>query len=99
MSVILTNQFNRSDDIVAANQVAAIQEQAGRTGQPPAALPPQALTPDFLQKLAQDLSHSYFVVYAVAVSLALLVLIPASFLPKKPVAAAPGQPPVPALAH
>jgi DHA2 family multidrug resistance protein len=99
MSVILTNQFNRSDNIVAANKLAAIHEQAARTGQPPAPPPPQALTPDFLSNLAHDLSHGYFVVFAVAVSLVLLVFIPASFLPKKPAATAPGQPAVPALAH
>jgi DHA2 family multidrug resistance protein len=86
MSVVLTNQFLRSDNIGAANQAAAIQEQAARTGRPPdpSRLPPQSLTPDFMANLAHDLSHSYFVVYAVAVTLVLLVLIPASFLPKKP---------------
>ncbi|WP_435405623.1 DHA2 family efflux MFS transporter permease subunit [Mycolicibacterium komossense] len=101
MSVILTNQFNRSENIVAANKVAALQEQAARTGRPPdpAALPPQVQAPGFLQSLTHDLSQAYFVVFAVAVGLVALVFIPASFLPKKPVQTLPGQAPAPVLAH
>lgn len=101
MSVILTNQFKQSDNIMAANQVAALQDQAARTGQPPnpTAFPPQAQAPDFLHAVSHDLSHAYFVVFAVAVGLVATVFIPASFLPKKPPQAVPGQEPAPVLAH
>lgn len=101
MSVILTNQFNRSENIVAANKAAAIQEEAARRGVPPdpTKLPPQVMSPDFLHNVTHDLSHAYFVVFAVAVCLVTLIYIPASFLPKKPAASLPGQLPAPALAH
>jgi EmrB/QacA subfamily drug resistance transporter len=101
MSVILTNQFNRSENVVAANKVAALQEQATRTGQPPdpTKFPPQALTPDFMQNVTHDLSHAYFVVFAVAVGLIAMVYLPASFLPKKPPTVAPGLVPARLLAH
>jgi MFS transporter, DHA2 family, multidrug resistance protein len=101
MSVILTNQFNRSDNIVAANKVAALRDQAARTDRPPdpAKFPPQALTPNFMQNVMHDLSHAYFVVFAVAVGLVAMVYLPASFLPKKPTTVAPGQAPAPVLAH
>lgn len=86
MSVILTNQFNRSADIGIASRMAALQEEAARTGQPPdpAQLPPQALRPDFMQQVMHDLSHAYTVVFSVAVGFVLLTLLPAAFLPKRP---------------
>jgi DHA2 family multidrug resistance protein len=101
MSVILTSQFNRSANIVAANKVAAIQQQAAKTGVPPdpSSLPPQALVPDFMHNVLHDLTHAYTTVFAVAVALVALVYIPVSFLPKKPVQSVPGQAPVPVLAH
>jgi DHA2 family multidrug resistance protein len=101
MSVILTNQFNRSENITAANKLAAIQEEAAKRGTTPdpSSLPPQALVPDFMQNVLQDLSHAYTIVFAVAVALVALVYLPASFLPKKPAETAPGQPAVPVLAH
>jgi MFS transporter, DHA2 family, multidrug resistance protein len=101
MSVILTNQFNRSANIVAANKVAAIQQEATRRGVPPdpSVIPPQARAPDFMHNVLHDLSHAYTVVFVVAVGLVALTYIPAAFLPKKPAATVPGQAPVPALAH
>jgi DHA2 family multidrug resistance protein len=101
MSVILTNQFNRSDNILAANKVLGLTEQATKAGQSPdpAKFPPQALTPNFMQNVAHDLSHAYFVVFAVAVGLVTLVWLPASFLPKKPASPVPGSAPAPVLAH
>jgi EmrB/QacA subfamily drug resistance transporter len=101
MSVILTNQFNRSANIVAANKVAAIQEVATHRGVPPdpSALPPQALAPNFMQNVLHDLSHAYTVVFAVGVGLVALTYIPAAFLPKRPAATVPGEAPVPAMAH
>ncbi len=86
MSVILTNQFNRSENIPVANKVALLQHNAARHGVPvdPSAMPQQALAPDFAGNVLQDLSHSYTVVFAVAVALVVSTLIPAAFLPKTP---------------
>jgi EmrB/QacA subfamily drug resistance transporter len=86
MSMILTNQFNRSENIVAANKLAALQQQAAATGVPvdPSAIPPQALAPGFSSGLLHDLSHAYTAVFVVAVVLVTFTVIPALFLPKKP---------------
>jgi hypothetical protein len=86
MSVILTNQFNRSENIAVANKVAAIQQEAVKRGVPPdpSKFPPQALMPDFMQNVAHDVSHAYTVVFVVAVGLVLSTLVPANFLPKSP---------------
>jgi MFS family permease len=88
MSAILTNQFNRSDNISAANQVAILQQNATNTGVPvdPSAIPRSTLAPDFTNNVQHDLSHAYAVVFVVAVVLVALTLIPAAFLPKKPAA-------------
>ena len=100
MSMILTSQFNRSDDIAIAGKLATVQEEAARTGRPPdpAQIPPQALAPDFMHNVMHDLSQAYTLVFFVAVGLVLLTLVPASFLPKRPVQTAPGQPPTPIMA-
>ncbi|ORA24840.1 MFS transporter [Mycobacterium angelicum] len=71
MSMMLTNQVNRSENIAAANKVAA--EMTRRPVNP--ALSSAAL---------HDLSHAYAVVFAVAVVLMALSIIPATFLPKRP---------------
>lgn len=101
MSVILTSQFNRSENIVAASKVAVIQAEAANRGAPPdpSTLPPQALVPDFMQNVMHDLSHAYFIVFAVAVGLVALVYIPVAFLPKKPAQVTPGEAQVLVLAH
>ncbi len=101
MSVILTNQFNHSRYIAAANKVAALQAEAAKQGVPPdpTQFPPQALAPDFTHSVTHDLSHAYTVVFAVAVFLVLTTFIPASFLPKKPASIPSGEPMTPALAH
>ncbi len=101
MSVILTNQFNRSENIGAATKVAALQEQAAKQGVPPdpAKFPPQAMQPDFMASVTHDLSHAYTVVFAVAVALVISTFIPAVFLPKKPAMARAGEPMIPAMAH
>ena len=100
MSVILTNQFNRSDNIAIAGKLATVQEEAARTGRPPdpAQIPPQASAPDFMHNVMHDLSQAYTVVFFVAVGLVLLTLLPASFLPKKPAQTGPGQTPAPVMA-
>lgn len=87
MSVILTDQFNRSDSISAAHKIAALQEDSARSGTPvdPATLPRQALDPEFPGNLLRDLSHAYSVVFVAAVVLVTLTFIPVAFLQKRPV--------------
>lgn len=86
MSMIVTNQFNRSEYIPAAHKFAALQQKAAVSGVPvdKSAIPPQALGPGFAANVLHDLSHAYTLVFAIAVGLVALTIIPASFLPKKP---------------
>ncbi len=94
MSVILTNEFNHSKNISAANKLAMLQQGAARHGVVPAPTPypGRALPPDFMSNVLHDLSHAYTAVFVVAAVLAMLAVIPAAFLPKRPVAA--DQPPM-----
>ena len=87
MSVILTNQINRSDAVDAANHAAAVQERAQAAGEPvdPAQLPPQALQPGFTQQVMHDLSHAYTMVFIVAAVMIGAAYLPAVLLPRKPV--------------
>jgi DHA2 family multidrug resistance protein len=84
MAMLLTNQFNRDDDIVAANKLAELQEGASGRGVPvdPSVIPRQNLGPDFASDVAQHFSHAYTMVFVVAVALAVLTIIPAAFLPR-----------------
>ncbi|MEB3979759.1 DHA2 family efflux MFS transporter permease subunit [Mycobacterium sp. 663a-19] len=86
MSMILTNQFNRSENISAANKLASLQQKAAATGMPvdQAAIPRQALAPGFAGSVLHDLSHAYTVVFVIAVVLVVSTVIPAVFLPKQP---------------
>ncbi|WP_176219909.1 DHA2 family efflux MFS transporter permease subunit [Mycobacterium malmoense] len=86
MSMILTNQFNRSENISAANKLASLQQKAASSGVPvdQSAIPRQSLAPSFWADVLHDLSHAYTAVFAIAVVLVVLTVIPASFLPKKP---------------
>lgn len=86
MAMILTKQFNRSDDIVAANKLAALQQKAAISGVPvdSSQIPHQSLAPGFSANLLRDLSHAYTSVFVVAVVLVAFTIIPAAFLPKKP---------------
>lgn len=86
MSMILTNQFDRSENIVAANKLAALQQQAAVGGVPvdQSAIPRQTLSPGFWDNVVHDLSRAYTTVFVIAVVLVVLTIIPASFLPKKP---------------
>jgi EmrB/QacA subfamily drug resistance transporter len=85
MSMVLTNQFNRSENITAANKLALLQQKAA-SGVPidPSAIPRRSLAPDFSAGLLHDLSHAYTTVFVVALAAVALTIIPASFLPKKP---------------
>lgn len=99
MSVILTDQFNRSKDISVANKIAILQQDAARHGLSPnpLAIPRRALVPEFTSNLLHDLSHAYTTVFVAAAVLAVLAFIPAALLPKKPAAAVSGQ--APTLVH
>jgi EmrB/QacA subfamily drug resistance transporter len=93
MSMILTNQFNRSENISAAKTLATLQQNAASRGVAvnPAAIPRQTLAPDFTDHLLHDLSRAYTAVFAVAVVLVVFTVIPAAFLPKKPASQTVGE--------
>ncbi|MGO9510384.1 MAG: DHA2 family efflux MFS transporter permease subunit [Mycobacterium sp.] len=93
MSMVLTNQFNRSENIVAANKLASLHQKAAATGVPvdPSAIPRQSLAPDFAGNVVHDLSHAYTTVFVIAVALVALTIIPAAFLPKKPAIQTAGE--------
>jgi EmrB/QacA subfamily drug resistance transporter len=86
MSVILTNQFNRSENITAANKLASLRQKAAASGVPvdQSAIPRPALAPDFSSNVLHDLSHAYTAVFVIAGVLVVSTFIPAAFLPKKP---------------
>ncbi|SPM40308.1 Predicted arabinose efflux permease, MFS family [Mycobacterium numidiamassiliense] len=90
MSMILTNQFDRSENITAAHKLAVLQQKAA-SGIPvdPAAIPRESLAPDFSARVLHDLSHAYTLVFVIGLALVAITLIPASFLPKKPAIQAP----------
>lgn len=91
MSVILTNQFNRSENISVANKMAILQDNAHSRGLPvdSSAIPQRSLAPDFMANLHYDLWHAYTVVFIMAAVLVVLTLIPVAFLPRKQVSASP----------
>lgn len=93
MSVILASHFNRSDNILAAKKLAALQQKAAVSGAPVdrSAIPPQTYAPGFRVDLAHDLSHAYAAVFAIAVALVVCTFIPAAFLPKRPVSQPPRE--------
>jgi EmrB/QacA subfamily drug resistance transporter len=93
MSMILTNQFNRSENISAANKLASLQQKAATSGVPidQAAIPRQALAPGFAGNVLHDLSHAYTAVFVIAVVLVVFTVIPAVFLPKKPASQTAGE--------
>lgn len=93
MSMILTNQFNRSPNILAANKLAALHQKAAVDGVPvdPSAIPPQSLAPGFASNVVHDLSQAYTAVFVIAVVLVVCTFIPAWFLPKKPASETAGE--------
>jgi EmrB/QacA subfamily drug resistance transporter len=93
MSMILTNQFNRSENISAANKLASLQQKAATSGVPvdQSAIPRQSLVPGFSGNVLHDLSHAYTAVFVIAVVLVVSTIIPASFLPKKPASQTAGE--------
>jgi MFS transporter, DHA2 family, multidrug resistance protein len=99
-SVILTNQFNRSPNVAAANKLVALHDEATKRGVPVprSAIPPQAQLPDFVHNVTHDLSHSYTLVFLTVAVLVALTYIPAVLLPRRPVQEAAGQTAAPASA-
>jgi hypothetical protein len=93
MSVILTNQFNRSENIMAANKLASLRQTAAVSGVPvdQSAIPRQALGPGFSGNVLHDLSHAYTAVFVIAAILVVSTFIPAAFLPKKPASQTAGE--------
>ncbi|HTX96164.1 MAG TPA: DHA2 family efflux MFS transporter permease subunit [Mycobacterium sp.] len=93
MSMILTNQFNRSEYITAANRLASLQQKAAATGAPieQSAIPQQSLAVGFWSNVVHDLSHAYTAVFVIAVVLVMCISVPASFLPKKPASQTAGE--------
>ncbi|OBF51652.1 MFS transporter [Mycobacterium sp. 852002-53434_SCH5985345] len=87
MAVVLTNQFTSDETLAAASKMASLQEEADRRGLPvdPAAIPRQALSPDFASHVTHNLSQVYTLVFVLAVVLVAFTIIPAAFLPRKPV--------------
>jgi MFS family permease len=85
MAVVLTNQFNRNEALMAANEM-AVRPGADKRDLPvdPSALPRQTMTPDLASHVSHHLSHAYTVVFVLAVVLVACTIIPASFLPRKP---------------
>ncbi len=86
MSMLLTNQFNRSETITAANTLAALRHKAAATGVPldQSAIPRRSLDPGFSADVLHDLSRAYTAVFVIAAALVLSTLLPAWFLPKSP---------------
>jgi EmrB/QacA subfamily drug resistance transporter len=84
VAVVLTNQFNRNENIIAASKLAASQ-QGTRPGPgvDPSAIPHQAVPPDLASILSHGLSHAFTVASALTVALVAFTLIPAVFLPRK----------------
>jgi len=93
MSVILTNQFNRSENITAANKLASLRQKAAASGVPvdKSAIPRPALATDFSSNVLNDLSHAYTAVFVIAGVLVLSTFIPAALLPKKPASLTAGD--------
>ncbi|WP_322857357.1 DHA2 family efflux MFS transporter permease subunit [Mycobacterium shigaense] len=82
-------QSVRPDQIARATTLLGINDQVG--GATGAALMAVLLTQQFNRHRdldAGDVAHAYTTVFAVAVALALLTIVPAAFLPRKPASAA-----------
>lgn len=67
-------------------KLAALPEDASTRGLrvDPTAIPRQTLSPNFASEVAQHFSYAYTTVFIVAVVLAVLSIIPAAFLPRRP---------------
>jgi EmrB/QacA subfamily drug resistance transporter len=86
MSMVLTNQFNHSESISAANRLARMKQDAAQHGVAvdPSAIPQRTLDSDFAVNQLHDLSHAYTTILTIAVGVVAATLIPAAFLPKTP---------------
>jgi MFS transporter, DHA2 family, multidrug resistance protein len=97
MSVILTKQFDRSENITTANALAMLRNNAVKRATPlhSTALSRRALAPDFTSHVIHDLSHAYTIMIVVAIIIVASALLPAAFLPRKPPSAVVRQTPPP----
>jgi hypothetical protein len=97
MSVILTKQFDRSENITTANALAMLRSNAVKRETPlhSTALSRRALAPDFTSHVIHDLSHAYTIMIVVAIIFVASALLPAAFLPRKPPSAVVRQTPPP----
>jgi hypothetical protein len=93
MSVILTNQFNRSQNITVAERLGILRGKGGKHG--PLVSSPHKVSADFTMRLMHDLAHAYTIVIVVGVAVVALALLPVAFLPKRPPSAAKRETPVP----
>jgi hypothetical protein len=85
MSLVLTAQFKRSENIAVANKLGLLNPRAaGAAPADPSAIPRQSLPPGFAANVLHDLSHAFSTVFVIAMVLVAVVFIPASFLPKGP---------------
>ena len=60
------------------------QKAASGVSIDPSAIPRESLKPGFSADVLDDFSHAYATVFMIALILVAVVIIPASFLPKKP---------------
>lgn len=79
LAVILTNQLNRNETAFATSKMSSAP--GGPTDRGPSAVPQHA---DLSSSVLHGLSHAYTVVFALAVALVALTIIPASFLLRNP---------------
>jgi MFS transporter, DHA2 family, multidrug resistance protein len=93
MSVILTSQFNRSENIAAAEKLGILRGKVGKH----VSLAPShhEVSADFTLRLMHDIAHAYTLVLVVAIVIVALALAPVAFLPDRP--PPKGRPHVPAL--
>jgi EmrB/QacA subfamily drug resistance transporter len=89
MSVVLTGQFDRSENIAAANKLAVRAQTARSVGAPvdPSTIPRGTLHHDLAARVVQDLAHAYTAVFVLALVLVVSAIVPVALLPRRPRAA------------
>lgn len=86
MAVLLTNQFTVDEPLRAAGEMAGGQRGGGRRAAAIDSLANarQIAPPEVAATVSHHLAHAYATVFVLAVTLVVLTIIPASFLPKQP---------------
>lgn len=82
MSMILTSQFSRSENIATATGLAPLQQDATIREAPvvPLVTPHDALARAFVSNVSHDLAHAYATVFVLATVMLASIVIPAAFL-------------------